>query len=250
MAGTKQWHKTAKGMDDIRINTNTRFITMAAQAFINEGNRGRNMLDFGRQFWFEKVPLRVVSENGTTSYMQMTKDDIDTQGRPLEFLIEVDPLFGNSDAQKQIALGILDRGVEYEKFRMSAKDPTMPKANIAEMFKNVLLKSGYRDTSRLFSMSSGEMSPDDELAVLAQGGTNVECRGNLMGHVTKHLLDLTSPELKKMVESGKAHPDTMKNLQLLIAQAMAKMKTFINDPQSAAAQKLNDLGLVHPGAAQ
>ena len=249
VAGTKQWHKTAKGMEDIRINTNTRFITMAAQAFINEGNRGISMQNFLNQFWFEKQPVRVVGENGTTSYMEMTKEDIYTEGRRFDLVVEVDPLFGNLDAQRQMAMSMFDRAVDFKKMAVELKDPTMRHPNLDFLYENLLKKFGYRDTSKVFSLPSGAMDPDQEFMILAQGGV-CECKGDLQSHILAHLLHLASPALKADMESGKVHKDTARNLNLLIQQDMAKLATFMKDPQGAASQKLNSLGMSLPGAAK
>ena len=247
VAGTKQDHKTAKGMERIQFNTDTRFVTMAAQSFINEGNRGRNLQDFFNQFAFEKQPFRVVGDNGTTTYAKFDKSDIYTAGRPFSLVVEVDPLYGNNDAQRQNALAIFEQGKEYEILRQNAKDPSLRKVNLDILFENILKKGGYRDTSRIFTAPTGEMSPDDEYMVIAQGGV-CECKGSLTDHITQHLLQLASPALKAGMEANKIHKDTAKNLNLLIQQDLAKLRTFMEDPQGAAAQTLNRLGMSLPGA--
>ena len=246
VAGTKQDHKTAKGMEQIRFNTDSRFITMAAQSFINEGNRGRNMQDFFNQFAFEKRPYRVTTDNGTTVYARFDKSDIYTEGRPFDLVVEVDPLYGNSDAQKQGALGMFDRAVDFRKLVMELKDPTIRVPNLDILFENILKKFGYRDTSRIFKLPSGEIDPDQEFMILAQGGM-CECKGDLQDHILKHLLQLQSPALKQGMESGKIHKDTAKNLQALIQQDMAKLRHFMENPQVAAEKTLDRLGLAAPG---
>ena len=251
--GTKANHKTAKGMNLIQINTETRFITMAAQSFINEGGRGRNMQDFANQFWFEKQPFRAIRENGTTSYVEFNKEDIDTEGRPFDLTIEVDPLYGNNDAQRQDAIDVFAQAVEYRRLVNELKDPTMKMPDLSYLFENILKKRGYRDTSKVFTMPSGEVSPEEELEMLMRGQKNVECVGDLQHHVLVHLMQHDSPALKDAVKNGKADKDTIHNLELIIQQSIAKMNTFLQNPKAAADAKMSQLGMVNPrvpGASQ
>jgi hypothetical protein len=64
-----------------------------------------------------------------------------------------------------------------------------------------------------------------------------------MHHVQSHLLQMGSPALKDAMASGKAHPDTAKNLQLMTEQAIAKIRTFAKDPMGMTeAKKMSVLG--------
>ena len=123
----------------------------------------------------------------------------------------------------------------------------MRQPNLDFLYENLLKKFGYRDTSKAFSLPSGAMDPDQEFMILAQGGVT-ECRGDLMAHIQAHLLQLASPALKAGMEAGKIHKDCAKNLNLLIQQDLAKLRTFMEDPQGAASQTLNRLGMALPGA--
>lgn len=243
--GTKANHKTARGMEEIRYNMDARFGVMALQSFINEANRGRSMQDFINQFHFEPRPYRLASDNGSTTFSEFTKDDIYTEGRPFEFVIEVDPLFGNQEAQARRELGLFDRAVDYERLRREMKDPEMPRVNLGVLFEPILKRNGWRDFSRIFSRADGEVSPEDELAIIMQGGV-VECRGDLVKHIETHMLQLMSPNLRSAVESGKASPKTMDYLQKLIQQDLARLKTFLTDPQYAVSKRLGKLGVGAP----
>ena len=95
-------------------------------------------------------------------------------------------------------------------------------------------------------MPTGELSPQDELQIIMQGGV-VECKGDLMEHARMHVLQLQSPAVRQAVEAGKASPKTIEYLQKLVQQDLAKMRTFLEDPMHAASQKLNELGFSAPG---
>ncbi len=119
--------------------------------------------------------------------------------------------------------------------------------NLDVLFEDILQQVGYVDTSAIFRLPDGSMSPDEELERLAQGGTVDGCKGDLQHHIQMHLLQLNSPGLKAAVEAEKANKDTPRNLQLLISQAMAALKTFLSNPQGAAMSKLGKAGMVLPG---
>ncbi len=246
--GTKQEHKTARGMELITVNMSTRFVTMQRQGLINEARRMMSMSHFFSQFAFEKMPYRLYRDDGSTALAEFNKDDIFTEGRGFEFAVEIDPTFGDTQIQRNQDLFLFDRSVEYERLRKELGDPTMRKINLDVLMEKNLRDFGYVDTTRVFTSPDNEMSVDAEMTVLMQGGT-IECSGDLQEHITMHLLALNSPNLKKAVESGKAAPDTLKNLQLAISQAMAKLTTFVKDPQGAAQAKLNAV-MQQPGAPQ
>lgn len=238
--GTKQNHKTKGGMEIIQVNTQTRFITMQAQALINEARRGLSMQNFFDQFAFEKKSYRLVREDGTTAYAKFNKDDIFTEGREFQFAVEVDPTWGNNSAQRQEAQSLFEQGVSYEQLRVATKDPSMPRLVLSEMFKRLLQKHGQRDLSRIFVMPDNSVSPEDELQILMQGGI-VQCKGDLRHHVETHILQASSPNLAKAIAAQKAHPDTAKNLMLLVEQDLAQLRDFVSNPQGAAEKKLNSV---------
>lgn len=236
--GTKQSHKTAKGQQGIINNMSASFSRWQRQARINECRRGLSMSNFFSQFAFEKISHRYYRPDGTTVFAEFNKDDIDTQGRSFDFLFNNDPQWGDLAQKRSMKLEIYQESSAYEKQRLESKDPTMRKVNLDILFEDILQESGYTDTSRIFSAPGGEMDPSSEYAILAQGGTLQGCRGDLQVHVTQHLMQLSSPGLKQAIEAGKASKDTPRNLQLLIQQALAQMKHFLQNPQGAADQKM------------
>ena len=243
--GTKQTHKTYKGLVEVLNTIDHRFTTMQRQALINEARRGASMERFFAQFAFEKMPYRLYHEDGSTTLAMFDRSDIDTEGRGFEFAIEIDPTFGDTAVQRQQNLFLFDRGVEYEKLRREIGDPTWRKVELSKLFERTLKDFGHADTSGIFVRAEGEMSPDQELEILAQGGV-VRCAGDLMHHVESHLLQLGSPKLKAMVEAGKAHPETLNRLRLLVEEDLARLKAFAADPMRAAEKKLNSVGASAP----
>jgi hypothetical protein len=244
--GTKSYSKTAHGMEILQTNLNTRFATMQSQALINEALSGQSMQYFFEQFAFEAVSYRSLREDGSTSYSKFTKEDIDTQGRGFNFLVTVDPLWGNTHQQRQDALEIFQEGVNYEELRMKMNDPKMKRIDLSELFDNLLKKSGRRDTSRIFALPTGETSPEQELQILIGGGVVDGCTGDLQHHITTHLLQAKSPQLAQAMQAGKADPATVSNLYRLIEQAKAQMLTFLKNPQGAADAKLAQAGMGAP----
>lgn len=234
--GTKQDHKTKGGLELLQFNLNTRFVTMQRQALINEARRMMSMSRFFDQFAFEKQPFRVYKDDGSTALAEFNKDDVFTEGRGFEFAIEIDPNFGDSQVQRQEDLFLMDRAYEYEKMRRELRDPRMRQLNVDKLMEKVLRDFGHVDMTRLFTAPDNSMSPDDELQIIMQGGI-AECRGDLMHHIESHILQRGAPNLIKAVEAGKAAPDTIKKLELLIAQAMARLQTFAADPQLAVEKR-------------
>jgi hypothetical protein len=244
--GTKQDHKTKGGLEIISENMGTRFVTMQAQALITEARAGIAMSYLLDQFFFEPTDYRSVQENGTTLYKRFSREDIDTKGRGFNFTVTVDPLWGNTRAQRQDAQDLFELGIKYEELRLQIKDPKMKQMQLSELMEDLLKKHGRRDLSDIFIKPTGEIDPGQELQILAQGGV-VQCKGDLQEHITAHLLQVQSPGLQKMIEAGKADPKTKQNLMLLIEEDTKRLVTFLKDPQGAASQKLNSAGMSHPG---
>jgi hypothetical protein len=246
-AGIANANKTAKGLGIVVNNLTPLYARFQRQARANECRRSMNMADFIEQFHFEKVSYRLVRPDGSTSFAEFDRSDLDTQGRGFSFGFSMDPNWGNPQQRLEMKNQVFKAGVDYMNIAKSIRGQNSRDVNIDLLFEDILQEIGYIDTSAIFRPSDGSMSPDEELERLAQGGTVAGCSGNLEDHITHHLLQLQSPQLKIAIEAKKAHPDTPKNLQLLIMQAMAKMKTFLANPQGAAQAKLSQAGMVMPG---
>ncbi len=241
--GTKQDHKTARGLQTIVNNMSPSFSRWQRQARVNECRRGQSMADMFAQFGFEKMSYRLYRPDGSTGYAEFNKDDVDTQGRGFDFLYDMDPMWGDPNQKRQMKLAAFQQGADYEKLRLELKDPNMPKVVLGELIEDVFRESGYRDMSKLFVLPDNSMTPETELQILMQGGVVTGCKGDLMHHITTHALQEKSPNLIQAMESGKAAKDTIANLQALQKQAIAQMMTFLEDPQGHAAQKLNQAGM-------
>ena len=238
--GTKAGHKTYKGLVDVQANLRVRDSSVQRNALINEALRMWSMQAFFNQYLFEPIDIRVVHDDGSHSFAQFTKDDIFTDGRPFDMVIELDPAWGDTDTQRKLALFLFDRAVDYEKYRREAKDPSMRKMSLDQLMERILRKFGNRDTSGIFSFESGEMTPDAELQALMNGGTDVQCRGDLMAHIAEHTAQKESPMLQKAIQGKKADPKTAERLDLLIQQDLAKLAAFLKDPSAAVQDKVRN----------
>jgi hypothetical protein len=166
--GTKQDHKTLGGLEIIQSNMSPRYTTIQRQGLINEARRMESMERFMSQFGFEKVDYALVNDDGSHAYAVFNKDDIATEGRGFRYAILIDPNYGDTNAQRQLAVGVFDKAVEYEKLRLEFKDPTMRRCDLSFLFEQVLKRTGYRDTSGIFTQADRQVSPDDELQTLMQ----------------------------------------------------------------------------------
>lgn len=231
--GTKQQHKTARGMQEILQSTVAPIMkSVFRRGLCNEAWRMDSMQKFIDQFGHEKMPYDIMQQDGSFTFAELNKDDISTEGMGFRYSIEVDPSFGNTQAQRQDAIDIFHEGIEYMKLWNEIKDPSMKKMDLSDPFERLLKLMGYRDVSGIFTLGNHEKDPMQELDIIMQGGS-VQCAGNLIEHMKAHLLQRESPMVKKAIESGKASPDTIKNLELLVAQLQAQIVTFIKDPMAA-----------------
>lgn len=247
--GSKPGHKTNKGLQTLQVNYATRFITNQASALINQARRGLSMEQFFSQFAFEKQSYRCLRDDGSTVLAEFDKDDVYTEGRGFDFVIEVDPLWGNTAAQRQNALDAYEHGAEYEKMRRDIQDPSMRKLNLDKLYERVLkLTFGLRDTSSIFTAPDGTMTPANEEQIIARGGV-VRCGGDLQEHIVHHLAYMNSPQLADAIKNEKVHPDTKKNIGLLIQEDRARLVAFLKDPEGAVQKRMNEVGLVHPDQA-
>ncbi len=234
--GTKQEHKTARGMEMIVASLGGRFITIQRQAVANEAARMTSMERFFSQHQWDKIDVAVFNDDGSTSYAQFNKDDVATDGRGFRYSVDIDPTWGDTRAQREDSLDNLHEAIEYLKVAKEFGDETWRLPDVPFLFENLLRKSGYVDVSGIFTMKGKIVSPEDELQRLMEGGT-IECQGDLLHHIETHILQAQSPALKSAMESGKANPETLNKLGLAIQQASAKVRTFMADPAGAAGQK-------------
>lgn len=244
--GTKQNHKTKGGMDLIYTALAPSYARFQRQARINETRRCANMADILAQFHFNKMPFRLVKPDGSTAFAEFSKEDIDTEGRGFDFGYSVDPMWGNPQQKLSLKSVIYQSAIEYMSLPKNIRGLNSKDVNISDLFDDMLQESGYTDTSKLFTIPDGSKSPEEELEILAQGGTLDGCKGDLIHHIQTHFLQIASPGLKAMIEDEKADKDTARKLQLLIEQAMAKMVTFMRDPQGSSMERLNNIGGAMP----
>lgn len=245
--GIAKANKTAKGAAMFVSALSPGYARFQRQARINECRRCMNMADILEQFHFAKMPYRAVQPNGSTAYMEFDRSDLDTGGLGFEFGFNLDPMWGNPQQRLAMKRQVLEDGIKYMTLSPAVRGPNSRSVNVDELFEDVLQESGFSDTSKVFRMPDGAMSPEDEMQILAQGGIVDKCVGDGEHHITTHLLQIKSPQLKAMIDAGKADPQTVRKLQLLVQQKKAEMMTFLANPEGAAQDRLNKSGMVHPG---
>lgn len=240
--------KTATEVESVINNLSPIYARFQRQARINECRRCANMGDILEQFHFDKVPYQIWTPDGTTAYGEFDRTDIDTEGLGLSYRFQMDPMWGNPQQRLAMKRQTYEAGLKHNSIPPQQRGPNPKEVNLSKLFQDMLEEGSYgKDVSEIFAPASGEMEPDQEMSILAQGGVVSGCRGDLLHHVQMHLLQAQSPGLAAMMKSGKAAPDTQKKLQLLVEQAMNAIKTFISDPSAAATQKLNQSGFQQPG---
>jgi hypothetical protein len=239
--GTKQGHKTSSGLEMIQAALTGRFETVQRQAIGNEAARMGSMQRFFNQHAFEPMDYQFVNDDGGTTFARLSKDDIYTQGRPFLFRVEIDLNFGNTRQQRQDDLDLFEISMKFEEARRAMKDPNIRKVDLSQLFEKVLQDFGWRDTSGIFIKEGHMVDPDTELMMIMQGSTDVECTGDLQAHAIAHMNQAKSPGVLQQVQNKKAHPETIQRLEMLSKQCMAKLATFLQNPQYSAQKKKNQI---------
>mgnify|MGYP001612784068 CR=1 FL=1 len=242
--GVKQGHDTLGGLLEIEQQLSVTFTTWQRQSLGNRQKQMESMEHFFSQYAFEKRPYRVYRDSGATVLAEFNKDDIFTDGRGFDYIIEIDPTFGNDAVQRQQLMILFDLSLKYMAARAQMKDQTMEEVKINVLFRNILTKFGFTDPSNMFKLPNNAMSPDDELAVIMQGGTVRTVNGeDKINHVLSHINQLNDPNIQKAVESGKADPDTIRKLQLHLEETKASIVGILQDPElSAEIMKNREMG--------
>lgn len=241
-SGQKQGHKTATGLIQVQQNLATRFAIIQRQQLANAQKQMNSMEQFLSQFQFDKAPYRIYRPDGTTALDEFSKEDIDTGGLGFDYIIEIDPTFGDDVIRLNQLLELWNQGLEYEKFRMETKDPTLKQLRLDVIWSNILPKFGYSDQSEIFRQPNGVKDPNQEIELIARGvPVKVQPGEDLMAHKLQHMKDLMSPELVNAIKAGKAHPSTLEWLAAHLQDTDAAIATIMKDPQFALQQRSQGL---------
>ena len=245
--GTRQGHKTLGGLIEIENQLSIAFSTWQRQSLGNFQKQMKSMELFFSQYAFEKRPFRVYRDSGATVLAEFNKDDIYTEGRGFEYVIDIDPTFGDDAIQRQQLANLMTLGMQYEAARIQSRDPSMEKFHANKLFRHLLRNYGYTDPSDLFSLPNGANNPEDELTIIMNGGVIQSSDSeDRLNHIISHINQLKDQGVRQAIESGKADPETLRKLRLHIEETMAGIKGILADPELIAEKKKNkDLSGIH-----
>jgi hypothetical protein len=240
--GTKQYHKTATGITEISSAMRTRQAMMLRMLLINASRQMESMEAFISQYQFDPAPYRQYRDDGSTLMVELSKDDVYTDGVGFDYVMEIDPAAGDDAIARQHSVYLIDLAIKYEAWRQGAGDPTIERANVAEMFRNTLRKFGHLDTSRLLTKPDGTMNPGDEFEIMMGGGiVKVNPKEDMIGHLLEHLLQRDSPAFQQAKAAGKVTPEGAQALELHIQETMAAIGATMQNPELAAQERLNEM---------
>jgi hypothetical protein len=241
-AGTKQDHKTLGGLMEIQANMAHRVSTIIRHDLLVYQEQMEAMEAYFSQFQFDKVPIRTYAEDGATGTVEMNMDDIYTDGRGFDFLIDVDPSYGDDSVQRNQNMVLFDLALKYETWRAQFGGADAAKLKVSEIFRMLLMNFGHSDTSGILVRPDGAMEPAKEFDMMLQGlDVQPQPGENLISHLIEHILQRQSPKLQEGLASGKIKPEVVQLLDRHIQITMMAIKAIMSNPQAAAQQKLGSM---------
>ncbi len=236
--GQKQGHKTASGLIQIQQNLATRFSVVHRQQLANAQKQMTSMEEMLSQFQFDKAPYRIYRNDGTTLLSEFSKEDIDTQGLGFDYVIEIDPSFGDDMVRLNQLLALFDQALKYEGWRTKMGGPNAKQMNISDVMASILPRFGFSNTSRIFQLPNGVKEPGQELELIARGQpVQVQPGENMIAHLLQHMQDVQNPNLQKAIAAGKADPRTIEWLTAHIQETQAAINATLQNPQFAMQKK-------------
>jgi hypothetical protein len=227
VGGQKQEHDTATGVMEIQAN-------MAKRRAMN---MRIDLACYQRQMWlmekiisfhqFEPLSFVVRNPDGGASVAYMSLDDIYTNGRGFEYVVEDDPSFGDDNVQRNLRLRFLEVLMNYDEWRQKFGTPDDPGGNIPEVVRGIARNFGYEDSGSVLRKMDNTMEPEAELAMLMSGG---EISVNPKEHLTKHLLTHMAQRQNPELISGKVPPEFVEKLDAHIQETHAMLTVIMRDP--------------------
>lgn len=240
--GTKQDHKTLGGLLEIESAIAKRVATIIRMDLMVYQEQMESMEAFFTQFQFEKIPIRVYSEDGATASVEMNMDDIYTDGRGFDYIIDVDPSYGDDSVQRNQNMVLFDLALKYEQWRATSGQPEAAKLKVSEIFRSLLMNFGHSDTSGLLVSPDGAVEPSKEFDLMLNGLEVHPSPGeNLIGHLIEHILQRQSPKLQEGLATGKVNPEVVVKLDRHIEETMLAIRAIMANPLAAAKQKLGSM---------
>lgn len=234
--GTKAYHKTASGLMEIQNNLARRFSINRRLTMANFQSMLNSMYYFYDQFLFEKTGFdNFATQSGTRSQIELSREDIQTDGLGFNFIIEEDPSFGDIAVQRDQNMFLISKAMESEQFRIATKNPNMPELNMKKFWENALESFLKFDTTEYFMEKNASRSPDEELSMMMQGiAVKPSVSENITEHLTQHIQQLADPRLLDAVKTGKLPREV---LQLIVQhkdQTLQLMAAILQKPEILA----------------
>ncbi len=247
--GTKQYHKTLGGLMEISRSIGERQTTVRRMMLSSYQDQMWFMEKLFSQFQFSPIPVTCYSEDGSASIKMMTRDSIDTNGAGFDFLIEYDPSYGDDALARNQLMVLLDLSIKYEQARLTMGGKDVARVSIEGIMRRVFKAFGWVDTSRILVQPDGRMDPDAEFQLMMQGVPMAPKESDdQTDHIITHYLQENSPELKKMMETGKVPPEALMLLRTHREAHMMFVKMVLQNPGQVAQKKLIDATMKQAGA--
>jgi hypothetical protein len=231
--GTKAYHKTARGILEIKQELANRIKTVRRILMSNIAAQCESMYHFYSQFLTQKAAFRQYSEDGKFSGLsEMDWEDIDTEGRGFVFVVEEDPAFGDEILQKQQIQELMPQAIQYNQYIQESGQTDKPMVDVSQLMKKQLKSIGFRDTSSIFSVGDGTIKPEAELQSMLKGEMpEPNPKDNHTEHIGKHIAAINSPAIIQGIQSNKVDPKILQMIQQHIEHHKTMVGAMLQNPQ-------------------
>jgi len=224
--GTKQTHKTLGGLIEVQQSLAVRFGTLRRMQLANFQDQMWFMEKLFSQFQFEPISVTTYGPSGETAIMEMSMEDIWTDGLGFDFIIEHDPSYGDESVLRNQLMVLQDVFLKYEQYRNASGDPNLAKVNMPKLMERILQSFGWYDTSEMLQAPNGILDPSAEFEMMMVGSPVApNPNENLTDHLITHMIQLNSPLVQKGLETGKIGPESM----LLLKAHIEATQGLINE---------------------
>lgn len=233
--GTKQYHDTASGLNDILSDKNQQ---MGLVFFVENANRIHQMESMYwlcEQHLFDAITMPVRNEQGQEEVADFTRESFDTDGKGFLYTISDDPSFGDTNLQKNQVMAQFQQGMAYETWRRQVADPSYPKVAIGELLQRYFEVSGSMDTSKLLVYETSAIKPEQAMEALVRG-QDVQPTPDM--DIAAHLRYFVSqrPAVQQAAASGQASPDIAARVDGYISALRQLMLAMAQNPAQFAQQ--------------
>lgn len=235
IGGTKQSHSTLGGLEEISQNVNIRISTIIRYNNSAKIKQMHVMEKYTSFYLFTPMPFEKFDDDGSTMTVELSNEDIYTDGEGFYFTIEQDPSFGNDVIRRDQLFLYLKGMYEYDQWVREFGTQDNPRPDIPNIIKMISTNFGFDDTSVVLKRPDGVLDPKKELEIFMAGGeVEVNPKEPLMKHYMRHLADLNAKAFKEAVESGKIKPDVVDKFQKHITRTKEVIDAVMGNPVEAS----------------